>query len=90
MQYMVIPPFLFVVVNIYLFFTVLGLHCCTWAFSGCSEWASHCSGFSYCEAQALRHMGSVVVGQELSCPAACGVFLHQGLNPCPPHWQADS
>ena len=21
---------------------------------------------------------------------ACGVFLDQGLNPCPLHWQADS
>ena len=26
----------------------------------------------------------------LSCPAACGIFLDQGLNLCPLHWQADS
>ena len=26
----------------------------------------------------------------LSCSAACGIFLDQGLNPCPLHWQADS
>ena len=26
----------------------------------------------------------------LSCPSARGIFLDQGLNPCPLHWQADS
>ena len=26
----------------------------------------------------------------LSCPTACGLFLDQGLNPCPLHWQMDS
>ena len=26
----------------------------------------------------------------LSCSAACWIFLDQGLNPCPLHWQADS
>ena len=25
-----------------------------------------------------------------SCSAACGIFLDQGSNPCPLHWQADS
>ena len=43
---------------------MLGLCCCAWAFSSCGEreqgllsncstWASHCSGFSCCRAQAL-------------------------------------
>ena len=35
-------------------------------------------------------MGSVVVMHGCSCLAACGIFLDQGLNPCPLHWQADS
>ena len=26
----------------------------------------------------------------LSCSVACGIFLDQGLNLCPLHWQADS
>ena len=26
----------------------------------------------------------------LSCSTACGIFLDQGSNPCPLHWQADS
>ena len=42
----------------------LGLGCCVWAFSSCSErglhsscaWASHCCGFS-CGTQALEHVG---------------------------------
>ena len=29
---------LFIYLFIYLFMAVLGLHCCVWAFSGCSEW----------------------------------------------------
>ena len=31
---------------------------------------------------------AVVYG--LSCPAACGIFPDQGLNPCLLHWQGDS
>ena len=77
----------------------LGLCCCAWAFSSCSEWglllgcgvrASHCSGFSCCGARALGVRASVVVSYRLSCSAACGIFPDQGLNPCPLHWQADS
>ena len=38
----------------------------------------------------LQSAGSVVVAYGLSCSAACGIFLDQGSNPCPLHWQADS
>ena len=34
--------------------------------------------------------GSVVVAHRLSCPAACGIFPDQGLNPCLLRGQADS
>ena len=27
---------------------------------------------------------------DFSYSEACGIFLDQGLNPCPLHWQADS
>ena len=39
-----------------------------------------------------RHqsVGSVVVVQGLSCSTARGIFLDQGSNPCPLHWQVDS
>ena len=34
-------------------------------------------------AHGLQSSGSVVVAHGLSCSAACGIFLDQGLNPCP-------
>ena len=34
--------------------------------------------------------GSVIVAHGLSCCMSCGIFLDQGLNPCPLHWQVDS
>ena len=37
-----------------------------------------------------RAWASVVVVHGLSCPVTCGIFLDQGLNPCPLPWQADS
>ena len=33
---------------------------------------------------------SVVVAHGPSCSATCGIFLDQGSNLCPLHWQADS
>ena len=39
--------------------------------------------------QRSRHAGSVVVEHRLSCSMACTVFLDQGSNPCPLHWQVD-
>ena len=54
-----------------------------------------CTGFSTvvasrCGARALGARASVVVVRGLSCSAACGIFLDQGSNQCPLHWQADS
>ena len=78
---------------IYLFLTVLGLHCCLQAFSGCSEHGaqvSHCSGFSYFGAQALGRAGPIVGAHGHRCRTACGIFPEQGSNPCPLRWQGDS
>ena len=84
---------------IYLFLTMLGLHCCTRAFSSCGRqgppsscgaWASHCGGFSLLWGTGSRFVSSAVVAHRLSCPVAYGIFLDQGLNPCPMHWQDDS
>ena len=33
---------------------------------------------------------SAVMAHGLSGPAECGIFLDQGSNPCPMHWQEDS
>ena len=69
--------------------------------SGCGAQASHCSGFSCGGAGALGHPGSAVVAPRfqsmaavvvvpgLSSSAAGGIFLDQGLNLGPPHWQVD-
>ena len=32
----------------------------------------------------------LVVLHGFSCPTACGIFLDQGLNLCPLHWQVDT
>ena len=68
----------------------------------CGARASHCGGFSCCGARALGHAGSVVVAcglqsagsavvtHGLICSVACGIFLDQGSNPFPLHWQVDS
>ena len=71
---------------------MLGLCCCTWAFSscsewrllsGCNEWASKCGGFSCYGAWVLSPWASVVVVHGLSCPQTCGILLDQGWNLCP-------
>ena len=47
-------------------------------------------GISSCgtQAQELWLMGSRA--HRLSCSTACGIFLDQGLDACPLHWQVDS
>ena len=79
---------------LFIYLAALGLCCCAQAFFGCTrEGYSCCSaraslygGFSCCGAQALAHSASVVVAYGLSCSAACGIFLDQGLNLCLLHW----
>ena len=40
-------------------------------------------------ARRFSSVGLVGVAHGLSVPAVCGIFLNQGLNPCPLCWQAD-
>ena len=74
---------------IYLFLVTLCLGCSTQAFSNCSErgllyhcgaWASHCSGFSCCRAQALGAQASVVEANRLNSFGPWALEL--GLNSC--------
>ena len=70
--------------------------------SSCDVQASHCDGFSCCGAQSLgrkpsivvacglKRADSVVVAKGLSCSTSCGIFMNQGLNRYPLHWQVDS
>ena len=81
-----------------IFMIVLGLHCfCVWAFSSCGV-----RGYSLvalprplivvpslvAERRLCAQRSSVVEAHELSCSAACGIFPHQGSNPCPLQRQA--
>ena len=72
----------------------LGLHCCTRAFSSCSEQGLlfHCGSWAfYCVwSTGSRHPGSVAVEHRLSCSMACGIFPDQRGNMCSLHWQANS
>ena len=57
--------------------------------------SSRCAGLSLSwplllQSTGSRFAGSVVVAHGPSCSTACGIFLDQGSNPCPLHWQADS
>ena len=70
--------------------------------SCCCLWTCHCGGFSCWEARSpdvwasvvAAHRpsstGSAVVAHGLSCSIACGIFLDQGSNIRPLHWQVDS
>ena len=76
----------------------LGFRCFAQVFSSCGEWGllrhgaltSHCGGFPCCRAQAPGARASAAAGCRLSCAPACGIFLDQGLDCCPLHWQVDS
>ena len=82
--------------------TVLGLRCCTRAFSSWSEPGLLFIAVATLGAQALGTQafvvaapkpwstGSIVAMHRLSCSVARGIFLDQGSNPCPLPWQADS
>ena len=67
-----------------------GLCCRVWAFSRCGVQSSHGGGRSHCAAQTLGHMSSVLMAHGLSCAVAHEIFLDQGSNPWPLHWQVDS
>ena len=57
--------------------------------------SARCAGLSLSRPLLLRstgsrRAGSVIVAHGPSCSVACGIFPHQGSNPCPLHWQTDS
>ena len=82
---------------IYLFLVALGLLAVCWhslveASGGCFPWYV---GFPLwwlllLQRTGSRHSGFSNCGYRLSCSVACGICSHQGLNPRPLCWQADS
>ena len=73
-----------------------GLCYCEQAFSRCSKQGllfAAVDGLSLQWLRLLRTTGvwvSAVVTHRLSCSEACGIFLDQGSNPCPPPLASDS
>ena len=80
-----------------------GLRCCVGVSvaavsGGCSSSSSAFFSFQWLRllwSTGSRHRGSWradsgVAVRGLRCPAACGIFLEEGSNPCPLHCQADS
>ena len=77
------------VFTVFINLAVLGLHC----FRGYSLVSVHWLLFaviSLLAAPGLSHAGSVDKVHRYSYPTACGIFLDQGSNLCPLHWQVDS
>ena len=77
------------VFTVFINLAVLGLHC----FRGYSLVSVHWLLFaviSLLAAPGLSHAGSIDKVHRYSYPTACGIFLDQGSNLCPLHWQVDS
>ena len=67
------------------------MRCGEWGLlSSCVARASHCGGFFCCRARAPDTWASKLAALGLGCSVACGIFLDQGSNLCPLHWQVDS
>ena len=80
----------------YLFLVTQGLCYCEQAFSRCSKQGLLFIALDGLSLQWLRLLWttgvwvSAVVTHRLSCSEACGIFLDQGSNPCPPPLASDS
>ena len=90
-----ITPFKFYFIYFWLywvFVAALGLSL-VMASGDCSSlhWAGFsCQWFLLLQNSRCRHLGSIAVAHRLNCSSAWGIFLDQGSNLCPLHWQADS
>ena len=98
-------PLIFKIIYFWLCWAVLlcKTSCSEWGLlSNCSSRASYGGGFlhgrelalehvgfSRCSSQALEHRFNSC-GTGASLLTACGLFPHQGSNPCLLHWHADS
>ena len=83
----------------YLFLVALGFHCCVrFSIIAASEGYSLvavcrlllAAGSPVVEHRLEGSWASVILAHGVSCSQACGIFLDQGLNSCPLHWQVDS
>ena len=61
---MLAPGLIFSINLLLLCLARMALHCCAWAFSSCSAWASHCGGLLSCGAWAPEHTGFSACGTQ--------------------------
>ena len=90
-----IPSYFFFFLNLFLYFIYFWLHWVLVAARGLSLSCGDLRLLIVVASLAAEHgllgaRASVVVAHGLRCSAACGIFLDQGLNLCPLHWQMDS
>ena len=76
--------FMYLFIHLILFLAGLGLRCCVHAFSSWSTQASHCSGFSYCRAWALRHVHFTIYGAWAQLPRSMWDLPGPGFEPVSP------
>ena len=86
---------LFFFLNLFIYFIYFWLHWVLVAARGLSLSCGDLRLLIVVASLAAEHgllgaRASVVVAHGLRCSAACGIFLDQGLNLCPLHWQMDS
>ena len=78
----------------YVFLVTLGLHCCKWTFSGCSEWGSSLAAVpglltvvaSLVVENRLGGWASVVVVHRLSCSVESSLPRDGICVPCIGRW----
>ena len=97
MIYLVALPLLSFFLDFCLFiyicvFTLLGLRCCGFSLVAASGGYSLVvvGGLLIAVVSLVAVHGSVDVATRFRCPMAHGIFLDQGSNPSPLHWQVDS
>ena len=79
-----------IILFIYLFLAALSLCCCVWAFSSCCEVGFAVHRLLIAVASLVVEHRFLSAGSVLSSSPACGIFLDQGSNLCPLHWQVDA
>ena len=83
------PFFFYFTVDLFRF-GCLGLCCSAQAFSSCGKGLLIAVAPLVAEHRLWGSRASVAAACGLSCLEACGIFLHQGSDPCPLRWQVDS
>ena len=78
------------VYSLFFFFNLFYLFICGWVGASLLRADFRRAGLLLLRSAGSRCTSSIVVAPGLSCSTAYGIFLDEGSNLCPLHWQADS